>query len=499
MATNLLLEGDDLEALLMQAHSAGGPTARIVRADKYRHGGVWGFFARERFEVAIEIPDGRAVPPGAADEGAAFFPATADGDPAARPGTGRAKPLAGSAAAGSGAGSGTASGAGSVERLLGMADRASRAERESTAGRIAAGRAGTSGRAGTAGRAAAGTSIDLPAAEAPGPDDWGQLVGAGAPARSSRLSAYGTAGSSRRPAGPSATAGPGAVPGSAAAGGLSLEEPAPVEPRPSPVRPSVSRPEFTALLDTLRDGGDGRDPGAGPRPGDPRPVDDDPSDHVSPDDYVRVGADRDALRALGVPEEWVDDLRAGDRFTRVLEMLRHLPEPDVDPDARVVAVVGPAGSVLLEAHRTALDLATDAGPRPVVVVPATPGVRRAAAIDRALRSGPIVLAVETPGDGTDRDEAALVVDALATVRVGAVIAVVDALTPAAVTRRRLNVLGRVDALVLDHAADAPDPASALQHGLPVVRLDGIPVDRVTWTALLCAQLLAAERAGRGLR
>ncbi|MFZ0161327.1 MAG: hypothetical protein WAL50_20030, partial [Kineosporiaceae bacterium] len=57
MATNLLLEGDDLEALLVRAQAEGGPDARIVRAEKIRHGGVMGFFARESFEVAIEVPD----------------------------------------------------------------------------------------------------------------------------------------------------------------------------------------------------------------------------------------------------------------------------------------------------------------------------------------------------------------------------------------------------------------------------------------------------------
>src|SRR5450631_2292234 len=54
---NLLLEGDDLEELLMKAQTEGGPNARIMRADKFRHGGIWGFFARERFEVAVEIPE----------------------------------------------------------------------------------------------------------------------------------------------------------------------------------------------------------------------------------------------------------------------------------------------------------------------------------------------------------------------------------------------------------------------------------------------------------
>ena len=42
MATNLLLEGDDLEALLIRAHQEGGPSARIVRAEKVRHGGFFG-------------------------------------------------------------------------------------------------------------------------------------------------------------------------------------------------------------------------------------------------------------------------------------------------------------------------------------------------------------------------------------------------------------------------------------------------------------------------
>ena len=57
MPTTLLLEGDDLEALLERAHAEGGPDARIVRAEKIRHGGVLGFFAKERFEVALEIPE----------------------------------------------------------------------------------------------------------------------------------------------------------------------------------------------------------------------------------------------------------------------------------------------------------------------------------------------------------------------------------------------------------------------------------------------------------
>ncbi|MBI4943623.1 MAG: hypothetical protein HY830_23025, partial [Actinobacteria bacterium] len=77
MATNLLLEGDDLEALLLRAAAEGGANARILRAEKVRQGGFMGFFAREHFEVAVEIPDAVQVqdPDGDAAAGAVGAPA----------------------------------------------------------------------------------------------------------------------------------------------------------------------------------------------------------------------------------------------------------------------------------------------------------------------------------------------------------------------------------------------------------------------------------------
>ena len=123
-------------------------------------------------------------------------------------------------------------------------------------------------------------------------------------------------------------------------------------------------------------------------------------------------------------------------------------------------------------------------------MPAEVGTERATAIARALRSGPVVLAVES--DGSD---AGIVLDTLTTVQAGAVIALVDAATPLERTQRWLDALGQVDALALEGGGTVPDPATALQLGLPVIRFDGIPVDRVTWAALLCARLVAAELAG----
>src|SRR5204862_6388102 len=96
-------------------------------------------------------------------------------------------------------------------------------------------------------------------------------------------------------------------------------------------------------------------------------------------------------------------LRSGDRFSAVLRMLDRMPDVDIDPATRVVAVVGPSSSVLLEAHRAALDLpiptAAGAAPRPVITVPAAAGAARAAALAEARLLGDVVVAIEADGDG----------------------------------------------------------------------------------------------------
>jgi hypothetical protein len=201
----------------------------------------------------------------------------------------------------------------------------------------------------------------------------------------------------------------------------------------------------------------------------------------------QLAADRQALRALGVPTAWTRQLRPGDRFTAVLRMLDRMPVVDIDPATRVVAVVGPATSVLLEAHRTALDLPTETptgpAPRPVVHVPAAAGAERAAALAEARLIGDVVVAVEV-GPGGE----AHAVEALQIVGAGAVIAIVAADGGLERAQTFLDALGQVDALAVEGTGASTEPAAVLQLGLPVVRLDGIPIDRYTWTAVLCAQL-----------
>lgn len=137
------------------------------------------------------------------------------------------------------------------------------------------------------------------------------------------------------------------------------------------------------------------------------------------------GATRRALIRLGVPADWVRELPPGDRFAAVLDMLSDLPDPDIEGDTPVVAVVGPAALVEFEAHRTALDLAVGTRPRAVVTVPARGGDERRAAVAAARAIRPIVVAIESDGtQSPDRVRALLR-------RVGAdvVIAVVEADRP----------------------------------------------------------------------
>ena len=60
----LLLEGEDLPGLMLQVRDRFGPRATIVRAERVRRGGLAGFFAREHYELTVEVLDnGVGVPP----------------------------------------------------------------------------------------------------------------------------------------------------------------------------------------------------------------------------------------------------------------------------------------------------------------------------------------------------------------------------------------------------------------------------------------------------
>ncbi len=57
MPTRLLLEGTDLAELVAHVRAEFGPHAKLLHAERVRTGGIAGFFARERFELTIEVPE----------------------------------------------------------------------------------------------------------------------------------------------------------------------------------------------------------------------------------------------------------------------------------------------------------------------------------------------------------------------------------------------------------------------------------------------------------
>jgi hypothetical protein len=57
VSTRLLLEGSDLAELMGHVRAEFGPNARIIHAERVRSGGVVGFFARERYELTVDVPE----------------------------------------------------------------------------------------------------------------------------------------------------------------------------------------------------------------------------------------------------------------------------------------------------------------------------------------------------------------------------------------------------------------------------------------------------------
>jgi hypothetical protein len=66
--TRVLLEGPAIEPLLTQVRQEYGSAVRIISADKVRSGGLGGFFAKQHYELSVEVPDPAEVEPPAPDE-----------------------------------------------------------------------------------------------------------------------------------------------------------------------------------------------------------------------------------------------------------------------------------------------------------------------------------------------------------------------------------------------------------------------------------------------
>ena len=72
------LDGPDLEELLVRARHEYGSDVRIVQADKVRSGGLGGFFARERYQLSVEVDAATSTESAAAELGTAALLDLAD-------------------------------------------------------------------------------------------------------------------------------------------------------------------------------------------------------------------------------------------------------------------------------------------------------------------------------------------------------------------------------------------------------------------------------------
>lgn len=107
MSTRMLLEGSDIRALLQQVRDDHGPEARIVHAERVRAGGIGGFFAKQRYEVTVELDGSADLGPLDSEAIAASFDDVSEAEPlvasgpdtftrtprAATPSTARIEPL----------------------------------------------------------------------------------------------------------------------------------------------------------------------------------------------------------------------------------------------------------------------------------------------------------------------------------------------------------------------------------------------------------------------
>lgn len=213
------------------------------------------------------------------------------------------------------------------------------------------------------------------------------------------------------------------------------------------------------------------------------------------------------LRQTGLPDnDVVQVLRALDEGRRYMDLLvevfRQAPVPPALPSTpgAVVAVVGTRAA----ATRSAARIATDLGlpPASVVTIPEsnTPGARRNGAPDQrpplqaAISSGsgsspasPVVVTVRSAMTGASRLRAAHM---LATIAPAAVWGVADATAKPEDVTAWATALGGLDALVVTNVAATVSPAAILRCGIPVARLDGLAATPEHWAATI-GRLIAA--------
>ena len=489
MPTRVLLEGPAIEPLLAQVREEYGSSVRIISADKVRSGGLGGFFAKQHYELSVEVPD-------EADDSNDTDRERREADEAPR----------------------------SLEQLLERAE--SRDGDDATPDETQA----IDLRAGRDQGRDAGT-VDTEAAAAGLPprtgllsnskDAFAELMAgldnANAIAASARdKSATRPSPTPKDPAQPETSTvrpfRPSTAVGSPVNGSSSVK---PLPPVPSLAElmgglglspadaPSIDRPPTTDLVAP-------RGRSAAAAYGLAVPTKHDPAtrpeatqapvrlEHATP--VVRSNNDTVVanLISVGMPPEMAATSTCGDTYAGVLSALAARPAAPSIPDApgdilvlagELVHAVPIARSCLTQlgldqSHLLVGPSAAGTGVHSSRVI-AGPDVAEARA-DKLQKAGsPWVVVLDAP---IGRTNPTWVHDTCKALGATAVWAVVDATRKTADTARHLKLLGEVEAAVVHGVDLTGDPATVLGLDLPIVSLDGSPATPHAWAALLCARI-----------
>jgi hypothetical protein len=496
--TQLQLEGSDLESLLARVRTELGSGARIVRAEKVRSGGVGGFFAKQRFEITVEVDE-------ASPAGQLLPPAPLLDLPGQRPAA--AAPALRTPAAPTGPGPATRLDATSVPAplldlagpvsLLDLADRVSATERSTVTGAAPAPAAA----AAPAPAAARTATPDRPGARpAPSPAVFTPLS-TETDSFADMLARLGVA--SGEPVTPATAAAP--TPPEVGTPAPEVRTPALPASPDAAVAPSTARGTWHRASDPeVTD--------APELPALPQQRTAEPTTELSlrrkADVAVRTGAgalDRPSplsgqLARLGLPEHLQPS--EGALYPALVESLRRLPKVPrtVNRAGAVLAVVGPLPLALDVARELARDLGL---PQATAVVLATTRRGRSDVPAKQLLRTPEIAAERRDLWRRRRNLTIVAVDApLTAAGAGQARAFLAALGPVTTygvveaTRKAHDVgawtraLGGVQALALTGVEETADPASVLQLGIPVGRLGSRPATPAAWAALLVDRVAA---------
>ena len=474
MPTRVLLEGPAIEPLLAQVRDEYGSGVRIISADKVRSGGFGGFFAKQHYELSVEVPDRDR------DETTQRKPSPVRALTTARTQEPPAQTL---------------------EQLL---------ERAESGDRILP---------------------DRPTAAPPQPPETARLDAA-VPAYEPPPAALG-----RRPLADTGAAFAELMAGLDKAEDLSTTIKAKTKPKDDdhPVRPfrpaqasgqpvngnvggTKPVPPVPSLAD-LMGGlgmGDTEESGAASpvpaRTGQPRTAAEaygvvatalpSTSPALRPSTDLRpVGSDLVVgnLLAVGLPEAMAAEIFGADTYAGVLGVLAHRPAAPAIPSApgEILVLAGDLAHIVPIGKQLLREIGVDQT-HLLLAGPTTAGTglhsskvmhTPAQAEERAERMQTAdcawVVLLDAPLGSTDPAWVNGICDSLGAT---AVWAVVDATRKTADTARHLRTLGDVEALVVHNVELTADPATVLGLDLPIVSLDGKPATPHSWAALLCARI-----------